>query len=198
MKRKTLLIVGLAAIALIGLIIINPGNFFINTLLRVMGHYRTPQNETPESIKNYAEAHSLYYDKLFLVSDDASFNELANVGVNSVPTIQIFDRSKKLLRMAEQNDCTWVLSQYFKEGHAKAMVATDSTTFPYVMERVIPVDVKTSLDTFDYYVISYWAKYLPKLSHQLFSTTNDMKKEMTGNICFVYVSLDQQENWELN
>lgn len=196
MKRKTILIGTIAAIGLITLIIINPGNFFILTLLRVMGHYRTPQNETPLSIKKYADTHSLYYDKLFLVSNYDSFKDLAKVGVNSVPTIQIFDKNKMLLKMAEQNDCTWALSAYFKEGHGKDMIPSDSTSFPYVMERLMPVDIKTSVDTFDYYVVSYWAKCAPKLSHQLFEVTNGLKKELTDNVCYVYVSLDQQEAWE--
>ncbi|HUR31532.1 MAG TPA: hypothetical protein VMZ69_08855 [Saprospiraceae bacterium] len=196
MKRKAILIGTIAAIACIMLIIINPGNFFMVTVLRIIGHYRTPQIESSVSIKKYADDHSLYYDKLFLVSNRDSFDELASVGVNSVPTIQIFDKNKRLLKMAEQNDCTWALSEYFKKGHGKEMLATDSTTYNFVIERIMPVDVKTSLDTFDYYVINYWAKYLPKLSHQLFETTNNMKKSMKDNICFMYVSLDQQEKWE--
>jgi hypothetical protein len=130
------------------------------------------------------------------VANRQSFKEIAGVGVEGVPTVQIFDRNQRLLRMAEQSECTWVLSNYFKEGHGKDMIVSDSTTYPYVMERVIPVDLKTTNDTFEYYVISYWAKYLPKFSKQLFDVTNNMKKSMKDNICFVYVSMDQQENWQ--
>jgi hypothetical protein len=196
MKRKPLIILSASIVVLITLWIINPGNFFTLILLRAMGHYKTPRNESPDSIKKYTSDKGLYYDQLYIVSNYESFKEIARIGVEGVPTIQIFDHNKRLLRMAEQSDCTWVLSDYFKEGHGKDMIAFDSTSFPYVMERIIPVDIKTSLDTFDYYVISYWAKYLPKLSNQLFDTTNKMKKSMKDNICFVYVSMDKQENWE--
>jgi len=64
------------------------------------------------------------------------------------------------------------------------------------MDRLLPIDVKTSQDTFDYYLISYWAKFIPKLSHKLFDQTNVMKESMTQKVCFIYVTLDEQESWK--
>ena len=194
--KKKLLIVIIGFTILISLIIINPGQFFTLTFLRILGHYRTPKIETFESIKEYVNSKSLIYDRLYGLSTMNARDELNHSGVTGVPTIQIFNKDKVLLRMAEQSDCTWVLANYFKEGHSNEMVAQDSTTYGYVMDRLLPIDVKTSQDTFDYYLISYWAKFIPKLSHKLFDQTNVMKESMTQKVCFIYVTLDEQESWK--
>src|SRR4030095_2645762 len=195
MKKKTLiLLVGLTIFAI--LILINPGQFFTLTILRILGHYKTPRIETPVSIKEYVETHNLYYDKLYSVSSMNAFIELGQSGIHGVPTIQIFNKKKALLRMASENKCTWALADYFKNGHSNEMIAQDTTTFAFVLDRLTPIDIKSVQDTFDFYIISYWAKYIPKLTHHLFEQTNSMKSSMTEKICYIYVTLDEQENWK--
>lgn len=195
MKKK--LIIFLTGIAiLVSLVIINPGQFFTFTLLRILGHYKSPKIETSQSIIEYVKSKNLFYDKLYGLSTMNALNELGHSGVKGVPTIQIFNKDKVLLRMAGQNECTWVLANYFKSGHSAEMIVQDSTTYGFVMDRLIPLDIKTTQDTFDFYLISYWAKYIPKLSNRLFEQTNNMKAGMSQNICFIYVTLDEQESWE--
>ncbi len=196
MKKKWLLITGVFLIGMFVLVLINPGQFFTLGLLRVLGHYQTPEIESSSSLKVYAKENQLYYDKLLGVSSMNALMELSKVGVSSVPTVQIFDRDKKLLKMAEQSDCAWALSNFFKEGHKDELIPIDSTVFPFIMGLLSPIDFRTQQDTFDYYLVSYWAKYLPLLSHQLFEQTNSMKDSMSEKICFISVSLDKQEGWE--
>lgn len=197
MKKKLYIASSVFVIALISFAVINPNQIFTTVALRLLGHFDTPEDESSESLKNYVDQYDLYYDRLYRVHDVTGLTELINNGVEGVPTVQIYDHEKRLLRMATENDCTWALANYFKSGHSDDMVINDSTTYSFVMNRLEPIDLKSEQDTFDFYVISYWAKYLPKLSQRLFVQTNSMKDSMPENICFMYVSLDQQEGWDM-
>lgn len=161
-----------------------------------MGHYKSPQTESPSTIKEYVSSYHSYYDKLFVVRDMNAFQELQQKGVKGVPTVQIFDKHKRLLTMASESSCKWALTNFF-QNHSDEMISTDSTIYPYVLERLKPIDIKSDQDTFNYYLITYWAKYIPKLSHRLFEQTNTMKDSMDQKVCFMSVSLDAQENWEV-
>lgn len=196
MKRKKALIYISLLIGVVALIVFNPAQIFTIIALRVLGHYQSPRTESSETLKNYVKDHSLAYDKLYAVTDFNSFKELNDNGISKVPTVQIFDGDKRLLKMAEENDCTWVLTNYFKQ-HSSDMISSDTNTYRFVMERLLLIDDKVSQDTFDFYIISYWAKYLPKLSQRLFAQTNSMKERMSENICLMYVSLDQQDGWNM-
>lgn len=121
--------------------------------------------------------------------------ELNKLGVTGVPTVQIFDHNRRLLTMAEQGKCEWALAEFIKE-QPDQMVVRDSTTYATVMHHLQPVDLKSDADTFDYYLVTYWATYLPKLTHRLFEQTNSMKENMKQRVCFMSVSLDQQPGWE--
>jgi hypothetical protein len=196
MKKKILLTI-VALILILGLLIfINPGQIVTLTFLRLLGQYKTPGIENPESIKEYVQDHQVYYDKLYAVRNIKSFRELGQTGVNAIPAVQIFNKDKLLLKMATDKSCSWALTDFFIKGQGENMVVKDSSTYSYVMDRLTPIDLKTETDTFNFYIINYWAKYTPKLTNRLFVETNSMREKMSANVCYIYVTLDEQENWE--
>ena len=195
MAKRKMIIIFSAVTVIAVLVFINPGQVFTFLFIRALGHYKTPQVESSESIKNYVSGHGLYYDRLYVVNNSDNLIGLNKLGVTGVPTIQIFDHNQRLLTMADEGKCDWALSEFFKE-QSNQMVATDSTTFPDVMRYLQPIELRSESDTFDYYIITYWAKYIPRLTHRLFAQTNSMKESMKENVCFMSVSLDQQPGWD--
>ncbi|HUR31311.1 MAG TPA: hypothetical protein VMZ69_07750, partial [Saprospiraceae bacterium] len=63
-------------------------------------------------------------------------------------------------------------------------------------DRLEPIDIKSYQDTFDYYMIAGWANYAPRLSDSLFAQTNRIKSSLAKRVCFAYVDLDYQKEWE--
>lgn len=177
------------------LVFINPGQIFTKSLLKLMGHYISPKTESPSTIKDYVTKHDSYYDRLYVVNNANAFLELQKFGVSGVPTVQIFNKEKKLLTTASKSECDWTFADFF-QNQSNKMVPIDSITYTKVMERLVPIDIRSKEDTFHYYVITYWAKYLPRLTHRLFEQTNNMKKGMHERVCFMSVSLDMQEGWD--
>ena len=195
MKRKLLIAVTITGVIVFGLVILYKTQTLTKLILSIAGHYKSPQIESPSSIKEFISHNNSDYDRLYVVHNENARAELQTYGVTGVPTVQIYDRNKHLLTMASDSHCDWALTYFFKDS-SQQMSAKDSLTYPLVLERLSPVDLRSDKDTFDYYIITYWAKFLPKLTKRLFEQTNMLKDSMEEKICFMSVSIDDQESWQ--
>ncbi|MBK9984989.1 MAG: hypothetical protein IPP15_21935 [Saprospiraceae bacterium] len=98
--------------------------------------------------------------------------------LTTVPFVQIYNGKKANDKIASGNECSWALMNFFNKKDTLNLVAGDSLMYDYVVDRLIPIDFKTNADTFNYYVLSGWTNYLPKLSERLFAQTNKMKNAL--------------------
>ncbi|MGB4849463.1 MAG: hypothetical protein WBP41_16175, partial [Saprospiraceae bacterium] len=175
MKKRGLIISVLVLIILGVLIYLKPGQFFTKALLRLTGDYATPEYETDASILSKAKSDNLYYDRLYKVKNLKSFKDFQEKKLSTFPFVQIYNRNKQMITIASGNECSWALMNFFNQKDTLNLVAGDSLMYDYVMDRLIPLDLKTNADTFNYYILSGWTNYLPKLSERLFAQTNKMK-----------------------
>ena len=196
MKRKGFLI-GLIILVLLALFIwINPEQLFTKLMLRMMGHYATPQYESVESIRSTVTDASLYYDRLYRISDLQAMQEMRQQNIFQIPFVQIYDRKKQSISMASGSECKWALMNFFNEEDTAQYISGDTSTYTYIMDRLESIDIKSYQDTFDYYMIAGWANYAPRLSDSLFEQTNRIKNSSTKKVCVAYINLDYQKEWE--
>ncbi|MGB3080083.1 MAG: hypothetical protein WBB31_13445 [Saprospiraceae bacterium] len=196
MRNRGLIISFLVLIILGILIYINPGQFFTKALLRLTGDYATPEYETDASILSKTKSENLYYDRLYKIKNFKTFNEFQKKKLAAVPFVQIYNRNKQMITIASGNECSWALMNFFNKKDTLNLVAGDSLMYDYVVDRLIPIDFKTNADTFNYYVLSGWTNYLPKLSERLFAQTNKMRAALGDKVCFSYVNFDFQDEWK--
>lgn len=195
MKNKILLSTLIFILTLGILIFINPGQFFTKTLLRLTGNYATPEYETSQSILLKANEGNLYYDRLYKVKDYGCFKEFQKNKLTAFPFVQIYNRDKRMIKIASGSECSWALMNFFSQKDSVHLVAGDSLMYDFVTARLLPVDLRTNADTFNYYILAGWANYVPKLSEKLFNQTNLMKKSMNEKVCFSYINFDFQKDW---
>jgi len=196
MKKKLLIGVTVAGVIVIGFVILYKTDKLSKLVLSIMGHYKSPQIESLSSIKDFISQNNSKYDRLYVVNNEIARSELQNFGVSSVPTVQIYDKRKHLLTVASDSHCDWALTYFFRDS-MQQMIVKDTMTYSQVLERLTPLDLKSDQDTFDFYVITYWAKFLPKLTKRLFDQTNMLKDSMDERICFMSVSIDDQDSWKV-
>jgi hypothetical protein len=194
MKRHPLISVAIICIVVFGLIILYKSQHLSKLILSITGNYKSPKIESSSSIKDFISENNSKYDRLYVAQNENARVELQKYGVSGIPTVQIYDNRKYLLTMATDSHCDWALTYFFKDS-SNQLVTQDSVIYPFVIERLTPVDLKSDQDTFDFYVITYWAKFIPKLTKRLFHQTNMLKDSMEERICFISVSLDDQDSW---
>ncbi len=196
MKRKGLIITMLVIIAIGLLIFINPNQLFTKAFLRLTGDYSTPEYQTISSILSKVHYENLNYDRLYRLENYKALNDFREKKILNIPFVQIYDRNKKMLTLASGNDCKWILMDFFSKRDSSKLKLGDTVMYEFVMERLEPIDIKTNQDTFNYYILTGWANFVPKLSDSLFYQTNEMKKTLDKDVCFSYINLDFQEDWE--
>jgi hypothetical protein len=196
MRKKTLMIFAFAAVLISLLVCINPNQVFTKIILRFMGYYATPKYVTDSEILTKVHQENIYYDNLYRLENYTAYGDFIERKMISVPFVQIYDKHKKLLTLASGNECRWALMNFFSKEDSLALIAGDSQMYDYVMERLKPIDVKLSQDTFDYYVLAGWANYVPKLSAGLFTQTNKMKQTLHNKVRLNYINFDLQREWE--
>ncbi|MGB3080079.1 MAG: hypothetical protein WBB31_13425 [Saprospiraceae bacterium] len=195
--KKRIFIFSFLILAILGVIIFgNPVQFVVKGILKLTGDYATPQYETSESILSKVRSQGLYYDRLFKLKDYSDFHELQEKKLTTVPFVQIYNGKKKLLKIASGSECSWQLMNFFSKKDTANLVAGDSLMYDFVMNRLTPLDIKSTQDTFNYYILAGWANYIPKLSDSLFIQTNKMKKIMEDKVCFSYINFDLQDTWK--
>jgi len=196
MKKKILLIT-MSIIVILGLAVyINPDQFFTKLILKMAGSYVPPEYETDSTILGVMEEHKVSFDRLFKLADYTAMRELQKQKLFTLPFIQIYDEDKRLMKVASGSQCSWALMNYFNQQDSTQLVAYDSTMYDQMMERIIPVSIHASKDTFDYYVLAGWANFSPKFAHELFKETNKIKQKLNGKVCISYLNMDFQQLWE--
>lgn len=177
-------------------LIADPGQIFTKAALKISGHYRAPHYETPESVLEFAKASNIYYDRLYIPKSLQSFKEMNAAHLAAVPLIRIFDKNKDLLKTAIDNDCSWALADFFHRKQGEGLIVKHDSSYAHTLQHITLLDVKSDQDTFDYYIMSNWAKYVPKLSNSLFEQISVLKKDLDMNVCFISINIDSQKEWE--
>ena len=196
MKKKFLIISVLVLVAFGFLVYMDSGQTLIKLYLRSAGNYSTPKLESPASILSKVQHENLSYDRLYRLEDYKAFSDFQEKNITSFPFVQIYNREKKMMTIASGSECRWALMDFFTKRDTSKLISQNSLMYEFVTNRLDPIDIKTSKDTFDYYVIAGWVNYLPAFSENLFRQTNEMKKSMKEKVCFTYINLDMQEDWE--
>ena len=193
--KRFLIISGALLFLLAGAIYLNPNQFFTKMYLRISGYYKTPQFESRQSILAQVKSSNLQYDRLYRLKNIFAYEDLSKRKMMHVPFVYIYNRDKNMLSVASGNECSWTLMNFFDTMDTTKLKAGDSEIYNFITERLDPIDIKSDMDTFDYYVHAGWANYLPKLSNALFKQTNEIMETHQGKVCLSYIDLDHQEEW---
>lgn len=159
-------------------------------ILKLSGNYKEPRYETKNSIEFAIKKDEVYYDKLYRLKEIQFLKELEDKQISKLPILQIYNKEKKLLKTVSGSECNWKLVDYFNRKDSTLLTASDTDLYEFMMQRVEPIDLKSTIDTFDYYIIAGWANYIPKLSKALFEQTNDIKDSLKNQVCIAYINLD--------
>lgn len=193
--KRTLIIIGTILLLLAVAVYLNPGQFFTKAYLKLTGYYKTPQYESPETIMTKVIADQLYYDRLYRLKNINAHQDFSKRKMMHVPFVYIYNRDKNMMTVASGSECSWTLMNFFDNMDTSKLKAGDSEMYTFISERLDPIDIKTDMDTFDFYVHAGWANYLPKLSNELFKQTNEIMEAHQGRVCLSYIDLDHQEDW---
>jgi len=195
--RKKIWLISLLILFVTGLLIfINPNQMFTKLILRITGHYETPQYETRSSVLSVVIHKNLYYDRFYRLKNYTAFSDFQRRKMIQIPFVQIYNREKNMLSLASGSECKWALMDFFNQRDSSKLIADDTTMYENVMKQLEPIEIKSNLDTFEYYIIAGWAKYAPRLSDSLFIETNKIKKSLNDKICISYINFDIQKDWE--
>ena len=187
-------IVIIIVIGLLSLLIFMSRQFLLQTFLKFTGDFRTPQYETNETIVARLQSANVYYDRLYKLSGEEAIQKLQEKKLMSVPFINIYNAQKQHLTSRSGSDCKWSIISMF-ENDTTAFDVHEKAPYDFIEALLVPVDMKTTADTFDHYVLAGWVNYVPKLADSLFSVTNKLKQSLGNRVCFSYINLDHQKSW---
>ena len=172
-----------------------------NLLLRVIGEYKTPKPETPESVIEYAKKKNFHYDYLYMTKSDTALIEVIAKGYYSCGTIQPHNHQFFPIKVIPgEGECEKVSTTRFQSSDTTvAVTIADSLIFWDILNLLSLIDKREELQdlnastaNYDYYVIGGWGKMVPKLSKHLHhgQFPAAVSIDSTKNVCLISLNYD--------
>ncbi len=188
--------IGLAVLLIIAILILNPGSISTKVLAKILGEYQDPEFVSDQEILDYLSINKVYYDEVYRFREMKQMEKFSQLGLFHVPLIYIYDKNKNLLVMAKEEECAWALSTFFING--ESLVPTqDSSMFNILRDKTELIAQNIASDDFDYYIITGWAKFVPKKSDMIFDKIREFKGTKK-NICHINLNMDFREEWNMS
>jgi len=177
--------------------------FFISDCkpaLKLTGNYKSPKKENAISIKNYCSRNDVKYDLLFCAKSESDYKAFLKM-YNAIPTTLIYNHAGDLVSVNSGSDCPWQTLQKFKElndSNKTAVTIIKGNNISGILSHLHCIDGNsTSLANYDYdYLFVYtWAKFIPKLSKDMFAASKDVKSNAHFRVKVISVNLDLQDTW---
>jgi len=192
MKKVILYSVGVL-ILLVIFIFLDPGNIATKFILRLTGDYVPPKYESNSSILTQLEEKEIQFDRVYSLTGAKAIEELKIKKISTIPFVHIYNEQKLLMTNAAGDECKWTLLKFVQNLDSSGLIAMDSSMYPFLLDRLRPILIKSDQDTFDYYVFAGWANWTPKLSNKLLEQMRTIKRQ---NICLSLINMDFQQGWE--
>ncbi len=162
--------------------------------IKINGEFIKPQNETAASIREYCHDKNVDYDKSYVIRSEELYTSFLSK-YKHIPGVFIFDKNKYLITTDIKTDCPWTMMNLLKDTITKTKLLLDSSMYHDIMLHYMLIDDRTKKKEADYYILSTWGKFIPKLTKALFDNINKQKEEKKLNVCYILLNVDLQDSW---
>ena len=174
----------------------------IKLLMRVMGEYKTPQQETPESIVEYSKKNNFHYDYLYMPINDSALTQVMSHGYFFIGGIFPFDSYQRPIIISTKSNekgCPHITAvTYQSQDTSIANTVADTLDFWKRLSMMQLInkqeglpDLTHATKDYDYFIMGAWSKMLPKMSK---TVSEDFRKavavDSTKNVCIISLNYD--------
>lgn len=160
-----------------------------------------PRPETPESIFKYLKKKKINDDNIYFLKDSMAFYNYFQ-GFGKLPSVKIYNNDLYLLDIIKKDTCSGQTDKMIRALSLNNSYPVDSSrTLEHVLINIMRSDgneIKTDkLDSSDFFVLMYWAKFTGKLNKKNIAYWEEQlrKKEDSLNLTIFKINCDPLESW---
>jgi len=170
-------------------------------VFRITGEIKKPRHESINSIKRGLATSDSVGDALFVAK---SFDNLKLAyKVNKyIPAIHIYDKRGRVLKKLEGNSCPKVASASIEYvDTSSSLVFLEDAGFETLFSNLKQISGqeyslnRTNLENYDYIIVYFWARYIPKRSKKAIQSIALAMKETKSKFLVLSVNYDYQDFW---
>jgi hypothetical protein len=163
---------------------------FSKALLRITGDYKKPQYEETSDIIEYCEKAGVKYDEIWIAKNENNRRLLNETFIHFVPQVLVFDKTKTNITVEEGKNCVGTMMFFLNDTLPKLIDTHDTTMFYKILNNCNVIKSNQNNSTPDYYFVISWAKYLPKMTLDIFQMINEQEAVNKTNASYILLNMD--------
>lgn len=186
----------------IGVFILITTNTSCMLIIKMMGLYKDPKPETPETIIAYCKENNAYYDYLYMPKNDTAAMELIKRRYHRMVTMEPFNNQQQAIYVNHKNGpngCSNATAAYYQSQDTAVAFCADNNfyfwdklSFFQLIDKKAEIPVfEDNYQNYDYYLMLTWSKMMPKSSKGSFESLYESSLiDSSKNVCVILLDFD--------